>query len=295
MLVTYVVQAVLVTLYLAVLLLLRFDKLPQTSRNVSWISRTLVAVQHSTATFLGASFVFSIAMLLASIVTLATVREQELEGATLSTRVLATLMPISSVFPVVLLQLAASRMLRRGKGRGALWGLVCMLLIVILCLSRAFSLNHDNMAQCFQFDSMLYVRTFAYFLAGTLVLGILCYFIILSLLRRFRERHLVRKICRFLWWASIILAFLSMWACLVWFIQFQIASSKVGVGINRDTEWSFGQILALGTWVPVILEFGYLWWEKPVVAMSGRLMAPYEVVEVSKQNEGFEMTRRETV
>jgi hypothetical protein len=285
---------VLVTFYLAILPSLRFGKLPQTFSNVSWISRTLVAVQHSTATFLGASFVFSIAMLLASIVTLATVREQELEGATLSTRVLATLMPISSVFPVVLLQLAASRMLRRGKGRGALWGLVC-LLIVILCLSRVFSLNHDNMAQCFQFDSMLYVRTFAYFLAGTLALGIICYFIITSLLRWFPERPLVRKICRFLWWASIAVSFLSMWACLVWFIQFQIASSKVGVGVNRDTEWSFGQILALGTWVPVILEFGYLWWEKPVVAMSGRLMAPYEVVEVSKQSEGFEMSRRETV
>ncbi|KAF2438195.1 hypothetical protein P171DRAFT_336316, partial [Karstenula rhodostoma CBS 690.94] len=28
-------------------------------------------------------------------------------------------------------------------------------------------------------------------------------------------------------------------------------------GIDRDTEWNFGQILAVATWLPVLMEFVY--------------------------------------
>jgi hypothetical protein len=119
MLVTYAVKAILVTFYLSVLLSLRSDKMRQTLGHEPWVSRTLMAVQHSTATFIGASFVFSIAMLLASQITSVTVEEQSLSGATLATWVLATVMSISSVLQIVQLQLAASGMLRRGKGRAS--------------------------------------------------------------------------------------------------------------------------------------------------------------------------------
>lgn len=78
-------------------------------------------------------------------------------------------------------------------------------------------------------------------------------------------------------------------------LNVQIQTAGLGGDNNRDNEWSFGQVLALGTWVPVLVQFGYLWWEKPTVALSGRLMAPYEVVEVSKETKGFELTRRGNV
>jgi hypothetical protein len=65
---------------------------------------------------------------------------------------------------------------------------------------------------------------------------------------------------------------------------------------NKDTEWSFGQILAVGTWVPVVVEFAYVWWERPLEALNGRLMDPYEVKEVSVKTRGYELIqRRETV
>ena len=60
---TYVVQAVLITLYLPVLLAIRFKKLPQKP----WISRTVSAIERSTTTFLDAPLLFDIAMLFASL------------------------------------------------------------------------------------------------------------------------------------------------------------------------------------------------------------------------------------
>jgi hypothetical protein len=79
--------------------------------------------------------------------------------------------------------------------------------------------------------------------------------------------------------------------CLVWFMQFQMHINSLAGVDSKDTEWSFGQILAVATWVPAIVEFGYLWLESPADALNGRLMDPYEVREVSRKTEAFEMNR----
>ena len=49
---------------------------------------------------------------------------------------------------------------------------------------------------------------------------------------------------------------------------------------SKDKDWSFGQTLALATWVPFIVEFAYIWWEEPEKALNGRLIDPYRVVEM---------------
>jgi hypothetical protein len=87
-----------------------------------------------------------------------------------------------------------------------------------------------------------------------------------------------------------------MWLCLGWFIYFQSYRNGIGGSNNNDTQWSFGQVLAVATWVPVLVEFGYIWWESPVEAMNGWLMDPYEIKDMSKKSEAFELNRRrETV
>jgi hypothetical protein len=46
----------------------------------------------------------------------------------------------------------------------------------------------------------------------------------------------------------------------------------------------------------VIVEFGYIWWESPMQAMNGWLVGPYEVKEMPKKAEDFELSWvRETV
>jgi hypothetical protein len=48
--------------------------------------------------------------------------------------------------------------------------------------------------------------------------------------------------------------------------------------------------------VPVVVEFAYVWWERPLEALNGRLMDPYEVKEVYVKTGGYELIqRRETV
>ncbi|KAK7185922.1 hypothetical protein PSPO01_08172 [Paraphaeosphaeria sporulosa] len=50
-------------------------------------------------------------------------------------------------------------------------------------------------------------------------------------------------------------------------------------GIDRDTEWNFGQILAVATWIPVLMEFVYFFvfsnhLSNAHVATSPGLVAP---------------------
>jgi hypothetical protein len=100
-----------------------------------------------------------------------------------------------------------------------------------------------------------------------------------------------RKLSLPLWWTGVVLAFCTMWSCLVWLVCFEVQIRNLGGESQKDTQWSFGQILALGTWAPFLIEFGYICVEGPTEAMNGRLMAPYKVVAGSKNCEGIESER----
>jgi hypothetical protein len=133
MLTAYVAQASLVTFYLLALLVICFNG-PKALQNTPWIFRILRATQHSTSNFLNASFLFSIAMLLASVVQLSQVLRRT--AAMTSTAVaVSMLMTFNSVLPVVVLQLAASNVLRRLHGRAVLWALLAIMTSIVLGLS----------------------------------------------------------------------------------------------------------------------------------------------------------------
>jgi hypothetical protein len=86
---------------------------------------------------------------------------------------------------------------------------------------------------------------------------------------------------------TIVIACLAaMWSFLIKFMLFRNDINKDGRSSNKDTQWSFGQILALASWIPVIVEIGYIWWEGPEQALSGHLVEPYEV---KKRLEGVDM------
>jgi len=185
MIITYLVQAVLVTIYLSVLLSIHFDKIPKKLKRKHFISRTALAVQHSTSTFLGASFVFSIAMLLATIVSFGRLTQHRLPGTSLLTWALGTLMPICSILPVVQLQLVASHMLRRWKGRTALWAVLYVLLTIVLGLSTNISRSMRELSmyiyrwqdECFEYYTLISMAYVGWAFAGTLMSGMTCFFI----------------------------------------------------------------------------------------------------------------------
>ncbi|KAH7382486.1 hypothetical protein DE146DRAFT_760326 [Phaeosphaeria sp. MPI-PUGE-AT-0046c] len=299
MLATYIVQAILISLYIPMILAVRFERTP--SRN-SLLRRTILAAQHSSGTFLNASFVFSIAMLCASLIELASKFQHQLPKP--STGALLVLMPFASVLPVALLQLSASKMLRRNQGRVLLWVLMAALMSAILHMTTRpwymdSNLNGRKIEEkweriCVDMKNVAKMQWFAVAIGIFVLLGTVTY-VLMFMAMYFRHPTLVSwntRISQPLWWLGLILGFVGMWSCLGWFVHLQIKMSVLGGEHNKDAEWSFGQVLAITTWVPVLVEFAYIWWERPVEALSGRLMDPYEVQEVSKETEGFEEARR---
>jgi hypothetical protein len=298
MLVAYIIQATLITIYIPTLLTARFDWLPAPLHTIPMIGRTVSAVQHSTAPFLNASIVFSIAMLSGSLISFA-----KHDISTVSTLAIMSMLPFSSILPVALLQLAASNMLRRNRGRLFSWILMAVLMISILITAHVIDTNnladverHSGQivweTHCLNKSYVVHILWFSRILAGLLILGVGC-FIVSSFSTSLQLQSTLfwsNRLAGRVWWTALVAAFLIMWLCLSWLIHFQNKRNEMAGDDNKDTEWSFGQILAVATWVPVIVEFIYIWWEKPVKALHGRLMDPYEVKEVSKDTTGFEVT-----
>jgi len=62
----------------------------------------------------------------------------------------------------------------------------------------------------------------AWAFAGSLLLGVTSY-LVSTLIARMRHPtagKLYKQTFRVLWWTCLVLAFVSMWLCLMWFIQF---------------------------------------------------------------------------
>jgi hypothetical protein len=273
MLATYTLQTCLVTVYLIALVMIRFDWILVNMRNVSFMKRTLLAIQHSTGSFLSASFVFCIAMLLASL--LSEVDDNSNARGTAWTLLLT--MPVSSILPVVVLQLAASDTLRRVKGRMALWSLVFTLNLALLVptIVAAFDISEEEKSKfkfsysaweikCLDTYYILPMPIISWVIAGSACLSMGFYIIISAVasLRRHGPRKYVHRPGK-LWWSMIILAFVAMWTFIGWFMWFAFLVRNSARNSNKDKEWFFRQILALATWAPFTVEFAYTWWEEP--------------------------------
>ncbi|CAN9322459.1 unnamed protein product [Alternaria alternata] len=128
MLVTYLMQQLLISIYLYPIARIRLGIKPNRTDRKCFISRTLLAIRLSTTAFLSASAVFSIALLLASNITMA----QQESTSVLATFVLSAVVPLNSVFPVIILQLATPGTFRRQKGRLMLWGVIDVLILVLV-------------------------------------------------------------------------------------------------------------------------------------------------------------------
>jgi hypothetical protein len=211
---------------------------------------------------------------------------------------LYALAPTSSVLPVLALQGAAADTLRRVRGRIILWSIIAVLLSILLGLSATLlhqwniqpsSEKKELEVICLRIASLSHVLYFTDVVAGAIVLCI-GGFIINSLLPPRAKAHLSARTSKQLRWGSVLLALSLLWICYGMLINTMIQQRLRGMDL-RDNSLSFGQVLALTTWFPVIVEFAYVWWQRPVVALRGRLIIPYEVVEVSTSDEGFELMR----
>ncbi|KAF2871749.1 hypothetical protein BDV95DRAFT_48225 [Massariosphaeria phaeospora] len=316
MLTNYMLQAFLVTLYLPVLLLTRYHD----AQGSPCVKRGLLAVQYSTPVFLNASVIFSIAMLLAALYSFARALDEP-TLLTYSASTMSMLMSLYSVLPAAALQIAAGCVLRRTRGARLVWSLIAGLVVVVLALYVSVPYLHPDSAltkavdwsslrnldgrldvdmqwelRCPPFKPFLHVQYFSTAF-GSLLVFVLLVCIAISVLVTSRPPSKPSWYdcwpARFRWfrWFSVGAVFVAMWFCLGWFVHFRKGLLRAAGKTNKDLEWSFGQILALATWVPVLAELVYIWKQGPVKALSGLLMHPYKVVEITAGTERVGMSQ----
>ncbi|KAH9888715.1 hypothetical protein F4778DRAFT_785914 [Xylariomycetidae sp. FL2044] len=85
-----------------------------------------------------------------------------------------------------------------------------------------------------------------------------------------------------MWWdrlrpvlryANAVLCCALMWATLVLFVQYRESVHQKAPTTDKDSEWSFGQVLALATWVPVIVEWVAIMFYGPVHVLGEHMAA----------------------
>ena len=183
-----------------------------------------------------------------------------------------------------------------------LWGVIDVLILVlvirgilVLMMTAAedsMRIGGDPIGQkaCVDMDFVPWVYL-CWATAALLVIG-LTVFVVGSLLSVLRHRQSV--FVRLPSWTSWIILFVSFFAMLffnIWLVYLTIRIRSRAGAHNKDSEWTFGQILALATWVPFLAEFAYTWLEEPEDALNGRLPAPYEVVVASTVDDAFGTAR----
>lgn len=129
-------------------------------------------------------------------------------------------------------------------------------------------------------------------LAFTIILGIVfvtAAFTMVLLANVFRipflrseRRPLLRRVRRYKWIISAILSMQAMWVSVGIFYWFRLELNKHAGKINKDKEWSFGQVLAVATWAPVLMEFYVLWRDGAERGLTGLLSDRFVVIDTTE-------------
>jgi hypothetical protein len=134
MVVNYIMQASLVTIYAIVLLMHRNDFITSKIDRTNKLSRFVLAISHSDKAFLNASILFAMALLLAaSFMFITRLRDHGTALAFLNQK-WTFFLSIHTTMPAFLLDLCISDSLRRRRGRIALWTVLWLLAIMVLSL-----------------------------------------------------------------------------------------------------------------------------------------------------------------
>lgn len=283
-------QCALVTIFFAFQAAARFGWSPKPK---TVFHRLLSAFQESTRPFLDASMLFCMAVQSATIFVLSVNLHQKELTPTITT-VSSAFISIYTLFPPIVLHNCAAEHLRRRNGRRCAWALLAAMTIVVCSLYFSnpqspwrrktwqdievltknantleqlddIMLRQDSSHQR-KWDAMCLAEDNALRANGAFVgtIGSLLFLLVLGLVfvrnifripilnsDRCPSLQSLRKHWQFM---SSVLAFLAMWTSLAIFFWFRRVSNKGAGDSSGDREWSFGQIVAIVTWIPVLLE-----------------------------------------
>lgn len=321
MVVNYCIQAALVTIYMAFHMAVRFGWSPASGTKAH---RILAAVQESTRPFLDNSLLFSVAVHIAALFTFIRGRVDTDSPTPTTAAVFSAFIAIYTIFPPLVLHSCAAKHLRRKRERMWIWMFIGALKLTVYGLyygdpdspwlrkwqdwnsidtyragnnTGLYGLMQNDKNHQLKWESFCVTElgadranwaiTVSSVVVSTVV--VLSLVFVANIFRRpflaDERRPWLRKLRRHRWVVAAFLAFLAMWVSLGIFFWFRAELNKHAGQLNKDSEWTFGQILAVTNWAPVLVEFVVLWRDGAKKGLAGQMSDRFAVVEKDQLEE----------
>ncbi|KAF2643497.1 hypothetical protein P280DRAFT_467524 [Massarina eburnea CBS 473.64] len=292
MLATYATEAVFVTFYVVVLLTAKAHRSKTTGK--AGFGRIHEATRESLRAFLDAALLFAIAMLVAAVYNFGITLYDSDKAVTFISSIMSAFVSLFSILPAIALHSSASSNLRRSKTRIWIWLLIGSLTIAMMGLGLfTYGSIRSRYKKVVQLDSsgqLLFEETCLDVDALGMFTGLLvCLFVILAAFvliyvifvcvwtQQSKKTGCFAKF-RTVWTAFAAFgSMVLMWVAFGVFCYYRSHMDSRAGDSNQDHEWSFGQILALFTFVPVVIEWVTIWWEGAEDGLNGLMSDQYKV------------------
>ncbi|KAF2684628.1 hypothetical protein K458DRAFT_389089 [Lentithecium fluviatile CBS 122367] len=317
MLVNYILQAALAMLYWTALSLDQMSWISRYLRTSEATKRILTALQHSTRVFLDGAVIFTSAMLLAAAFTFTQAVSDSTVPLPLYSALITAYLSLYSIIPTSLIYLVASAKLRRTRARIIIWGFMAFLAALVASLWFAlmnapgfWTSGKFSEEKAFKDPEHQYIFDFFCMNQGEFngfkkafysLLGVIGNLFISALAKAFlnpdyqnwspKVAQRIRQTLQYFRIVTNLSCCLSTWAFLGIYLRYRrvLFGNRAGI-TNKEKDFSFGQVLALSTWIPVIIEFAYIYCKGPREALTGKIMAPFYVVS-SKDTEDLQFEK----
>ncbi|EPE09113.1 integral membrane protein [Ophiostoma piceae UAMH 11346] len=303
--VVYYLAAILTTLHVLILSVNPRIRPLHTERYERWRNRFVSVFHDSLATFLDTGLLFSIAMLVGAVYRYGSARVNPEKTHSPYQLMNAAYMGIFNVLPPFLLQLVMKHRRRQGV-RNILWVVILVLGITLISLYWTslgtdaqiyrmltthdsavsdfvweYGCNHSNISTAFKFTLIAAVVTLIFNSAFWVWFGLPARFRAkLNSHKTERRKSIVRKL-------SIISSCLLMWTLLGLFTAYRSILLEKMPNAQSSSSWSFGQMLALATWVPVGIDMYTILRYGPQEAIEDKVSDRFCVVAAGQVQDQF--------
>lgn len=274
MIAAFFIEAILTTaFFIAYLMDHNIGKVMDHRKHKGPYNRFLNACEGTSGLFLDSVLLFSLAISLASLyLGLTTTSAHDLISTTLASSL--TALPILTIWPLQL------QIQRRQEFRGFLRSQINIILglhgLVVSQRAARWSGNSwESTCYAYGVENLPYVNILISFFTFLSILSVLTDGTPLPL---FHSRIAV-DIQKFILSRPFITSFgtIGIWTLLgVLLVSRNQVENIVGNGF-RVNDWGYGQILALITWIPVLVDFGHLFFNSPKKGLEGRIPRPWQV------------------
>ncbi|KAK6063407.1 hypothetical protein SCUP234_13393 [Seiridium cupressi] len=305
MIISYYLAAGLSTVYFAILVWTIVGR-----HNFGWTEheitkRAVSAIQESSNTFLDAALVFAVAMLGAATVRFYGLMTDPNEERSTYATIGSVSMSAFSIFPALILQ-AVTDGQRTHILRQVLWFAVISLTVAVEIMYRKTyydleglpndpdpsfenaTLQRAWVEHCESFGlrkQLEWGLTTAHVILGLNCLWWLYYFIVTILPQRWHEQMGKTDVGQFFAHCRRctraldgLVCIAIMWALLVLFEKYRHSIQVYTGHSDADSEWTFGQVLALATWAPVFVDFVGIGIYGPEKGLDKKVSEKYRIV-----------------